>query len=148
MTGGKQYSLACTSTSLGHVSSRPITLPDHFFCFRCGRGHDSRSGDRGKSLLVISIEKTIFYSYFIGGADVELKSLHLAFPSLNCGLHTVSNGRHDTCSSTRRDMEDLSIFEINSRICMTTASIGHRIVPTTMTCHGCTTCISIYMFLK
>jgi hypothetical protein len=145
---GKQYSLACTSTSLGRVSSRPIALPDHFFCFRCGRGHDSRSGDPDKLLLLILMEKTIFYSYFIGGADVELKSLHLAVPSLNCGLHTVSNGRHDTCSSTRRDMKDLSIFEINSRICMTTASIGRRTVLTMTTCHECTTRISIYKFLK
>jgi hypothetical protein len=58
---GKQYSLACTSTSLGRVSSRPIALPDHFFCFRCGRGHDSRSGDPDKLLLLILMEKTIYW---------------------------------------------------------------------------------------
>jgi hypothetical protein len=67
---------------------------------------------------------------------------------VNCGLHMVSNGRPDTCSSTRRDMEDPGTFGINSRICKTTASIGRRTVPTTMTCLGCTTCISICKFLK
>jgi hypothetical protein len=42
------------------------------FCFRCGRGHDSRLGDRGKSLLHISIEKIIFCSYFIGSPEPQL----------------------------------------------------------------------------
>jgi hypothetical protein len=94
------------------------------------------------------LKKSIFCSYFFGGAGVELMSLHLAVSSLNYGLHTVSNGRHDTCSSTRRDMEDPSIFGISSKICRTIASIRRRTVSTTMICLGCTMRISICKFLK
>jgi hypothetical protein len=36
--------------------------------------------------------KVYFFSYFVSGVGVELRSLHLAVPSLDCGLHTVSNG--------------------------------------------------------
>jgi hypothetical protein len=93
-------------------------------------------------------KKIIFCSYFIDGACVELRSLHLVVPTLNCGLHMVSNGRPDTCSSTRRNMEDPGTFGINSRIFKTTETIGRRTVPTTMTYLGCTMCISICKFLK
>jgi hypothetical protein len=93
-------------------------------------------------------KKTVFCSYFIGSIGVELRSLHLAILSLNCGLHTMSNERPDTCSNTRRDIEDSGTFGISSRICKTTASIGRRTVSTTMTCLRCTTRISICKFLK
>jgi hypothetical protein len=92
--------------------------------------------------------KIIFCSYFISGAGVELRSLHLAVLSLNCDVHTVSNGWLDTYSITRRDMEDPNTFRISSIIYKTKASIGRRTMPTTMTCLRCTTRISIYKFLK
>jgi hypothetical protein len=59
------------------------------------------------------LKKTIFCSYFIGGVGAKLRNLHLAVPSLNCDLHTVSNGQPETYSSTRRDMEDLDTFGIS-----------------------------------
>jgi hypothetical protein len=94
------------------------------------------------------LKKIIFYSYFIGGAGAKLRNLHLAVLSLNCGLHTVSNGRPDTYSSTCRDMEDPETFGISLKIYKMRASIGRRRVSTTMTCLRCTTCISICKFLK
>jgi Plant mobile domain len=78
----------------------------------------------------------------------RVRSLHLAMSSLNCDLHTVSNRRPDTYSSTRRDMEDPGTFGISSRIYKMKESIGRRTVPTTMTCFRCNTCIWIYKFLK
>jgi hypothetical protein len=148
MTGGKRYSLACTSTSLGHVWSRRL---------------HSQTTASASNVVVDTIpdqetevnhyysphwKKIVFCLYFIGGTNVELRSLHLAVLSLNYGLHTVSNGRLDTCSSTHRDMEDPGIFGISSRICKTTSSIGRRTVPTTTICLRCTTRISICKFLK
>jgi hypothetical protein len=53
-----------------------------------------------------------------------------------------------SCLEPADCIEDPGTFGINSRICKTTASIGRRTVPTTMTYLGCTTCISICKFLK
>jgi hypothetical protein len=94
------------------------------------------------------LKKIIFCSYFIGGAGVKSRNLHLKVPRLNRGLHTVSNRRPDTYSSTHRDMEDPDTFGINSKIYKMRASIGHRTMPTTSNCLRCTTRITICKFLK
>jgi hypothetical protein len=146
MTGGRQYSLVCTSmvmSRVGRLHSWPTTsasdvvvdvIPD-------------RETEVNHSYSP-QLKKTIFYSYFIGGAGAKLRNLHLAVPSLNCDLHMVSNGWPDTYSSTRHDMEDPDTFRISSKIYKMRASIGRRTMPTTTTCLRCTMRISICKFLK
>jgi hypothetical protein len=145
MTGGRQYSLVCTSmvmSRVGRLHSWPTAFASDVIVDVIPDRETEVNHCYSPQL------KKPYCSYFIGGAGAKLRNLHLAVPSLNCDLHIVSNGRPDTYSSTRRDMEDPDTFRISSKIYKMRASIGRRTMPTTMTCLRCTTCISICKFLK